>query len=282
MHLVALLLAAALTELPDTGRIKILNLQQGATVLVDGQIAGTPAVGETTLLVSSVRPGRRTIVIRTPGDGDSRPFYVDVYELKTATLTLSQLTTVRRNQLGMGAGDIRVSTIAPPCTVTIADSQYHLTTPKPVMARNLSAGKSALAVSCGAKRLTGEVTVRDGFVTIVALDPVRGKISVTGEEPRARKVEVRTARDSINAADIPGDWKRAISAAMGSGVLNASIDRIGLQSIYVTFECSSANAASRVIENLKNHSAVEEVEVTAVEKLLQTVQIRVEIIFLRR
>lgn len=282
MHLVVLLLAAALNELPDTGRIKILNLQQGAMVLVDGQVAGTPAKGETTLLVSSVKPGRRTIVIRTPGDGDSRPFYVDVQEMKTATLTLSQLTTVRRSQLGVGSGDIRVSTIAPPCTVTIADGQYHLTTPKPVTARNISAGKSTLAISCGAKRLTGEVTVTDGFVTVVALDPARGKISVIGEEPRARKMEVRSARDSINAADIPGDWKRAISGAMGGGVLNASIESIGLRSASVIFECTSANAASRVLERLKEHAAVHEVEVTGVEKMTEGVKVRVQILFYRR
>jgi hypothetical protein len=282
MLLVALLLATAFAEMPDTGRIKILNVPQGVTVIVDGRVAGKAASPDNIFLIPSVKAGKHQIVIRTPGDGDSRPFYVDVHELKTATLTLSPLTMVRRNQLGLDAGDIRVTTNAPPCSVTIAGSEYPLPSSTPVMARNISAGRAVLVATCGAKKFTGEVTVRDGFVTVVALDPARGKVSVTGEEPRARKVDVRSARDSINSADIPGDWKRAISSAMGGGVLNATVNRIGRQFVEVTFECTSANAASVVVEKLRAHSVVEEVNVQGVDKMLQGVKIRIEIAFSRR
>jgi hypothetical protein len=263
----------------ETGRVRIIDAPAAVTILVDGQVVGKTKPAEHTFIIGALQAGRHTIVVRSDEYGDSDSYFVDVRLAEITTLRLSPLLFVGRSQLQGSMGDIRISTSTPPCSITIAGTKYEIRS-GPLTARNIPTGQHVLQAKCGSETVHGEINVRRGRVTVIAIDLDRHTMNVTGDEPRTRVVAaVQGAQAAVMAAGIPSEWKRAISSAIDSNVRNGSVARSTVRSVKLTLECTSGSAASRVVEKLNQREEVDKVTVRSVEEIRAGTRIVLEVVF---
>lgn len=280
MHWLILLLALVEPGTSfETGRVRIVDAPAAVTILVDGQVVGKTKPAEHTFIIGALQAGRHRIVVRSDEYGDSDPYLVEVRLAEITTLRLSPLLFVGRSRLQGSAGDIRISTSTPPCSITIAGTKYEINA-GPLTARNIPTGQHVLQAKCGRETVHGEINVRRGRVTVIAIDLDRHTMNVTGDEPRTRVASaVQPAQAAVMAANIPADWKRAISSAIDSDVRHGSIARSGARSAKLTFECTSGYSASRIVEKLNKREEVDKVSVQSVEEIRAGARIVIEVVF---
>ena len=134
-------------------------------------------------------------------------------------------------------------------------------------------------------RAPGGATV-ERWVQVRDLETVRVEISplaLMGHPPPRTpplRVTVQSpARDTLEKADVRGDWKRVLIAAVGPGVDGVWIDKVTTVSMVVTFRCSSDAAAARLIETLYRRAEVYEISAEMIQRSQGDLVFRLNIVF---
>jgi hypothetical protein len=136
-------------------------------------------------------------------------------------------------------------------------------------------------------RAPGGATV-ERWVQVHDLETIRVEISplalMAHPPPRTPPLRVTVqspVRDTLEKADIRGDWKRALVAAAGSGVAGVSIDKVTTVSMVVTFRCSSDAAAVRLVDSLYRRGEVYDISAEMIQRSQGDLVLRLNIVFAR-
>lgn len=263
--LLALLLASAALAADVPGEIWV-EAPPGATVFLDGKFFGNVMPGTKGVMLRAVAPGKHKVVVRAQRGGGSVEVPIEVRTMETSRVRVSQLALMARKQLDVRSGDVRVTSTGMLCSFTLGNWPYEMTSMS-YTATNVPAGKYTMDASCGRLKLRGDIEVKDNSIALVTIDPDRGTIRLTGQQERAVRVTVagNSRHDSIMQLDVPAEWKRALVAAVISGVDEVAARKNGAFTVRLSMRCANPSVAARAVEILKLRDEVATIEMESLD-----------------
>jgi len=250
MIVLALLLLLANEPTQATGDL-VVNVAAGTQVFVDGDLMGTASTeGQT---VRGLTVGPHKVMLRAP-TGGTASFNVNIIEAKVQTINVSPLGFRMKPKSDSPVAALRVASDETPCTVTVGDVEAEKTQ-HDLNLGTLPIGKQKVVIVCGTRRVESMITLADGELQIIEPDFARHTINVVAHRRRVTALNVDTGQAEIVSANIPVEWKRALSAAAGESRA-VNVTPINASTVVVTYRCPSIQAADRVIDRLRYSDVV--------------------------
>jgi hypothetical protein len=236
-----------------------LLVESNCEIRIDGRPAGTSSDAASGLLLDYVPVGEHDVLIKTE-TGATTELKVRIFD--------GEMTTVSVSSLGLRAGKPRGTESTIQAVVTSESLRCTLG----VDAMSISGGKDQLKIErvepgrhtisiiCGRDRAEGVVDVPPSAVITVKPDFETGRIRSTHERPRVAMISVPTTADDIMELDLPLMWKRAISAALVSGIHVETIKKDDDAAVVATFTAPGWDALEEFEKNLRKQSEVRGVD----------------------
>lgn len=230
----------------------------GYEVKLDGQSQGVVKAGEKGMILRDVPAGRHIVDVMKPASAGNSRYDVDVVAGSTATVIVPSMAMIMRPRSTPGTGDLQVRTPQSPCRAFVGGTSHELDTRDSIV-RNIPAGKQTLRLQCGTLEVAGSVQVQDGQVVIVDANLTRKKLTVGGSRPRSLNVVVTPSQHHAIPADLPGDWKRALSSALDSSLSDVHVTRKGWSAIEISFHVDSSDDVWRFQQRISQRGEVAQV-----------------------
>lgn len=197
-----------------TGQLYI-RTAPGLTVLVDGIEYGTTTTRASGIVID-VPEGRRVITLRSPEGAESK-FEKDVIAAQFNQLDVSAMSLRSTGQRrANNPGAIRVAGITEDCEVFLNNKLHDENRARPdqLVLDNLTAGSHNVAVHCGTVTRATPVNVHSGMMALLRFDAASRALVDDGERPRVVNMTPKDTGSFILDADVPAEWKHALSAAV--------------------------------------------------------------------
>ena len=255
MTVIALLLLLA-GQSQATGDL-VVNVAAGTEVFVDGDLQGVASTDGQT--VRGLAPGPHKVMLRAPNGGTAH-FNVNIIEAKVQTINVSPLGFRLKPKSETPVAALRIVSDETPCTVTVGDviadkTQHELNI------GTVPPGRQKLSIVCGAKRVDSMITLAEDELQIIEPDFNRHVANVVAHRRRVTTLVVDSGQSEIVSANIPVEWKRALSAAAGESKA-ISVTPLSYSTVIITYRAPNMNGANAVIDRLRNTDIIERAEPT--------------------
>ncbi|MCU1228907.1 MAG: hypothetical protein JWO97_1791 [Acidobacteria bacterium] len=256
MIVLALLLLLATEPTQATGDL-VVQVAAGTEVYVDGQMYGVASTDGQT--VRGLAAGPHKVMLHAP-NGGTATFNVNIIEAKVQTINVSPLGFRMKPKSETPVAAVRIVSDETPCTVSVGDVSAEKTQHE-LNVGTVPTGRQKLSIVCGTKRVDSMLTLAPDELQIIEPDFNRHVANVLGHRRRVTALVVEGGQSEIVSANIPVEWKRALSAAAGeSKAIN--VTPISGNTVLITYRAPTMNGANAVIDRLRNTDIVDRAEPT--------------------
>jgi hypothetical protein len=235
----------------------IVNVAAGTEVYVDGELYGVASTDGQT--VRGLAPGPHKVMLHAPNGGTAN-FNVNIIEAKVQTINVSPLGFRMKPKSETPVAAVRIVSDETPCTVTVGDVVAEKTQHE-LNVGTVPTGRQKLSIVCGEKRVDSILTLAPDEMQIIEPDFNRRIANVIAHRRRVTVLTVEGGQSEIVSANIPVEWKRALSAAAGESKA-LSVTPINITTVIVTYRAPTMNSANAVIDRLRNTDIVDRAEPT--------------------
>lgn len=255
-----------------------LLVESNCEITIDGRSAGVSSDAASGLLLEYIPVGEHEVQIRTE-TGAKTSLKVRIFD--------GELTTVSVESLGLRAGKARgtkstvqaiVNTESLRCTLGVDESNFSGSKDE-LKVEQVEPGKHTISVICGRERAESVIDIPPSAVITVKPDFETGRIRSTHEKPRVSMIAVPTTADDIMEYDLPLMWKRAIAAALVSGIHVETMKRDGDAEVVATFTAPSWDSLAEFEKNLKRQSEVRAIDTFRFGWIPNGIRFRIAITF---
>jgi hypothetical protein len=255
-----------------------LLVESNCEIRIDGRPAGTSSDAASGLLLDYVPVGEHDVLIKTE-TGATTSLKVRVFD--------GEMTTVQISSLGLRAGKPRGTDSTVEAVVTSESLRCTLGVDElsisggkdQLKIERVEPGKHTISIICGRDRAEGVVDVPASAVLSVKPDFETGRLRSVQERPRVAMISVPTPADDIMQYDLPLMWKRAIAAALVSGIHVETIKKDDEATAVATFTAPGWEALEDFEKNLRRQSEVRGVDTFRYGWIPNGIRFRMEIRF---
>jgi hypothetical protein len=256
MIVLALLLLFANEPSQATGDL-VVQVAAGTEVSVDGQVYGVASTDGQT--VRGLSPGTHKVMLRAPNGGVAN-FNVNIIEAKVQTINVSPLGFRMKPKSETPVAAVRIVSDETPCTVTVGDVSAEKTQHE-LNVGTVPTGRQKLSIVCGTKRVDSMLTLAPDELQIIEPDFDRRVANVIAHRRRVTALTVEGGQSEIVSANIPVEWKRALSAAAGE-CKAVNVTAISANTVIITYRAPTMSGANAVIDRLRNTDIIDRAEPT--------------------